>query len=120
MLHSTQALEFMQSFTKKKMTTHDARHLLRENRSSMINQMNSVTQAEYNECPARFAHHLIRRAHTGVGWKNNAVAKQTLPLASNWTSRGFDVYHLQFFTWNAGNLQRSVRNDTIDDLLAQG
>ena len=76
----------------------------------MLNQFNSVTQAEYKECPARLSQHILRTGRAGLGWKNAAVAKQKLQLASDWMSRG----------WNVGNLQQSVHNDTINGLLAQG
>ena len=70
------------------MTQYDLRHVLSTNRSNMLNQFNSGTQAEYTERPARLSHHLLRRARAGVGYLNEAIATQKLPLASEWKRSG--------------------------------
>ena len=90
LVHCTQAFEHMQKLTKKNMSIHDTRHFLRVNRSSLLNQNMSGTQAECNEWPAKLAQHILRRARTGVGWRNKAVAHQKLALACEWVSSGFD------------------------------
>ena len=63
---------------------------------------------------------LLRRNRAGVGWVNKAVAKQRLTVAAEWDSTAKDAHHMQFSTWNAGNLQRSATDDTPNDLLEQG
>ena len=87
-----QALNFVDKMSAKKMTFHDIRHFLRESRSSMLDQVNYVTQAEYNECPACLSQHVLRAGRAGVGWKNAAVARHKLQLACDWMSRGLTLF----------------------------
>ena len=53
------------------------------------------------------------------GWVNKAVAKQKVTVAAEWDSTGKTAHHIQFFTWNAGNLQRGALDDTHNDLAGQ-
>ena len=87
----------------------EVKHYLSTNRSSMLNQSISATQGEYGQTPAIFSMGLLRRNSAGLGFKNKAVARQNLALASNWSSIGNDSNFCQLFTWNAGNLSRRAK-----------
>ena len=93
--------------------------ILSANRTAMLTRSIANTQEEYTDAPRRMSINLLRRDRTGIGWRNKAVAKQKLTVASDWQITGHAAKFIQLFTWNAGNLQRAANNDTSNDLMCQ-
>ena len=56
LIHSSQPQQFIVRVSTQKTTKDVVRHVLRANHSSMLNQLNSVTQAKYNDCPVYAEH----------------------------------------------------------------
>merc|ERR1712079_743783 len=97
---------FLERISHMDVGRKEVRHYLSPNRSSLLNQRVSASQADFGKTPALYSQSLLRRNSAGIGFKNKAVAKQTLALACHWASAGNNAQTCQFFTWNAGNFQR--------------
>ena len=110
---------FLERISHMEVGKKEVRHYLSSSRSSLLNQRISASQAEFGTTPALYSQSLLRRNSAGIGFKNKAVAKQKLALACHWASTGNNAQTCQFFTWNAGNLQRRANMDTLNDLLCQ-
>ena len=65
-----------------------------------------------------FSDVLIHRHGAGLGCKPPVLESRNMATKGNWDSKGYPAHFLQVFSWNAGNLQRSARMDTLNDLMA--
>ena len=59
-----------------------------------------------------------RRGSVGLGYENPVLKGRNLHDKKEWSTEGKPARFLQLFSWNAGNLQRTVAGDTLSDLIA--
>ena len=54
----------------------------------------------------------------GVGYQGKALEKRRLADKESWDPVGKPSKFIQVFSWNAGNLERQVLGDTLNDVIA--
>ena len=59
-----------------------------------------------------------RRGSEGLGYVSPVLQGRNLSSKSEWDTEGKKADWCQFFSWNAGNLQRRARGDLLNDLIA--
>ena len=90
---------FLERISHMEIGPKEVQHYLSPNRSAVLNQRVSASQADFGKTPALFSQSLLRRNSAGIGFKNKAVAKQKPALACDWSSTGNNAHCCQFFTW---------------------
>ena len=60
----------------------------------------------------------MRQGTAGIGYKQPVLASRHLHDKSDWDKVGKPPKFIQIFLWNVGNLQRSSKCNTLNDLLA--
>ena len=117
LLHNKRDLRIIQRWCKGRTNHHCIRHFKSRNRTQLLNQSIRVTAEQYKDYPGKLSNHLLRNGFAGIGHKNKALRRRPLSLACRWSSRVFDTNYIQLFNWNAGNLSRNCRGDTLNDVL---
>ena len=107
----------VERWCKRRISHHSIRHYKSRKRTQLLDQSIGVTARQYKDYPGKISHHLLRNCFVGVGFKNKALRRRPLALATDWSSRVFDTDRVQLFNWNAGNLSRNAKGDTLNDLL---
>ncbi len=60
----------------------------------------------------------LRRGRAGIGFQLPALQGRELHDRATWDKSGKPSKFIQLFSWNAGNLQRTAKCDTLNDLMA--
>ena len=90
LLKSKKDLKLIRRMNKRRVTSHQVRHLQSRNRSQMLNQFLTLNAQQYKDAPGRLSSHIMRNGIAGIGHTNKALRRLPLALACGWTSTGCD------------------------------
>ncbi len=103
---------------KRNVTPQELEHYHVQSRSARWGHILSQQRNEYKEVPRLMSEHLLRRSIVGIGFTSIVTRGRNLSAQEAWSETGEDATHVQFSSWNVGNLQRHARMDTVNDAFA--